>query len=99
MIDVAKQIIKLRASLHMNDPKIEEYRQELITVLSEDSKKTIDFLMSCTKDEILYSSEVFEEVAYNLQSVEYLKCLRFIDKQNPELNLTRCVEVAESYMN
>ncbi|MGG1555628.1 hypothetical protein [Paenibacillus ferrarius] len=79
-------------------PTIENYREKLIEILSKDSSSTIGFLKSCTKNEILYTSEVFEEIAYNLQSKEYIKCLREIDKQNPELNLTLTIDIAESFM-
>ncbi|MCM3134382.1 hypothetical protein M3629_16430 [Paenibacillus polysaccharolyticus] len=94
-----REIIRKRAVLHMNDPVIEKYREELIHVLSQNEKDTIDFLKKCSKEEALWVSEVFEEIAYHLQSVEYINTLKDINKKYPELKLTNVINTAVSYMD
>ena len=41
-------------------------REELIEVLSKDEHSTIEVMKQLNEVEILYTSEVFEEIAYNL---------------------------------
>ena len=66
MIEESREIIRKRAALHMSDPAIEQYRDELINILSQNEDETIQFLKNCSKDELIWVSEVFEEIAYNL---------------------------------
>ncbi|MCL6605228.1 MAG: hypothetical protein K6T94_20380 [Paenibacillus sp.] len=99
MIHKARKVIQERAMLHLNDPVIGQYREKLIELLSRNKDETIHFLKSCSKDEILWISEVFEEIAYNLQSQDYIITLKECDKQYPDLNLTNIIETAESYMD
>lgn len=94
-----RNLIKKRSLLHMNDPAIEKYREKLIDLLSIKASDTIEFLESCDKDEVLWISEVFEEIAYNLQSKEYIACLKKVDRKYPELDLTDIIHIAETYMN
>jgi hypothetical protein len=94
-----KEIIRKRAVLHMNDPVIEKYREELIHILSQNEKDTIDFLKKCSKEEALWVSEVFEEIAYHLQSVEYINTLKGVDQKYPELKLNDTIKTAVSYMD
>ncbi len=93
-----KNLLKERSLLHMNDPSIEKYREKLINLLSISARDTIEFLESCNKDEVLLISEVFEEIAYNLQSNDYINCLKIIDMKYPDLNLTNIIEIAKEYM-
>lgn len=67
-----RAILGARALLDDNDPRIEQKWDELINLLSEDENTTLNFLQICNKTEISYLSEVFEEVAYNLQSKSIL---------------------------
>ncbi|KAA8783985.1 hypothetical protein Q9R46_19445 [Paenibacillus sp. RRE4] len=99
MFKEAKEVIRKRADLHMNDPAIEHYREELINLLSQNENETIAFLKKCSKEEILWISEVFEEISYNLQSVEYINTLKDINKKYPELKLTNVINTAVSYMD
>ncbi|MEO2256105.1 hypothetical protein ABGV43_04155 [Paenibacillus amylolyticus] len=99
MIQEAREVIRKRAALHMNDPVIEQYRDELINILSQNEDETIQFLKNCSKDELIWVSEVFEEIAYNLQSAEYINTLKECDKKYPELKLTNIIKTAISYMD
>ncbi|WP_286160669.1 hypothetical protein [Virgibacillus sp. 7505] len=43
-------------------------------------------------------SEIFEDVADLLLSRKYIACLRKLDKQYPELDLTLYIDFAESHI-
>lgn len=93
------QIINKRTALHMEDYyAIEKCRNTLIELLSNNEADTINFLETCEKDYVMWISEVFEEVAYNLQSQKYIETLKMVDKKYSELDLGVCVEIAERFM-
>lgn len=89
-----RSVLGARALLDDNDPGIEQKWAELIELLSEDESLTLDFLMQCTKTELLFLSEVFEEVAYNLQSRKYIDLLYLLDKRYPDLGLNSHIQIA-----
>ena len=94
-----KQVLEKRASLHIEDDfQIEECRNRLIELLSINEIDTINFLDICNREEVLWISEVFEEVAYNLQSTKYIECLKKVDNKFTDLNLTNFVKFAKDYM-
>jgi len=98
MLKTVKEIINKRAKLYKEDDYgIEKCRNELIEILSKDELLTIDILNQLDDEEILYTSEVFEEIAYNLQSVNYIKCLEKIYIKYPHLNIKDAVEVAKEF--
>ncbi|RJX41675.1 hypothetical protein D3P09_06910 [Paenibacillus pinisoli] len=94
-----RSVLGARALLDDNDPRIEQKWAELIELLSEDETLTLDFLSQCTKTELSFLSEVFEEVAYNLQSRKYIELLYLLDERYPDLELTSHIQIAESYMD
>ena len=82
MIMAVKEILNQRFKINdENDYMIEKKREELIEVLSKDEHSTIEVLKQLNEVEILYTSEVFEEIAYNLQSRKYIECLKQIQKK------------------
>lgn len=100
MINKVKLIISDRSKLHDEDDyNIEICRERLIEILSKDEENTILILNQLNEKEILLASEVFEEVAYNLQSNRYIECLKSISLKYPNLNLEESIEVAEEYMD
>lgn len=100
MINKVKLIISDRSKLHDEDDyNIEICRQRLIEILSKNEKDTILVLNQLNEKEILLASEVFEEIAYNLQSTKYIECLKSISYKYPNLNLEDSIEVAEEYMD
>jgi len=75
MLKTVKEIINNRRKINDEDDcRIEKCRNELIEVLSQDELLTIEILNQLNDEEILYTSEVFEEVAYNFQSANYINC-------------------------
>ncbi|MGJ7923233.1 hypothetical protein [Neobacillus sp. LXY-4] len=98
-VEKVREVLRARLALHdENDYEIDRCRNDLIELLSKDVGYTIGFLTTCSKEELLTVSEVFEEIAYNLQSQQYIQCLEGLDKKYPELNLTSSVTVAKSFM-
>lgn len=98
MINKVKEILDKRIQINDEDDyRIEKCREELIEVLSRDELLTIDILNQLNEKEILYTSEVFEEIAYNLQSANYINCLKRIEKKYPSLNIRDAVEVATEF--
>lgn len=99
MLKAVKEILDKRAKINDEDDyRIEKCRDELIEVLSRDELLTIDILNQLNEKEILYTSEVFEEIAYNLQSVNYIICLKNIEKKYPSLNIKDAIEVAMEFI-
>ena len=94
-----RAVLGARALLDDNDPRIEQKWEELIVLLSEDGNLTLNFLQVCTKTELSFLSEIFEEVAYNLQSKKYIELLYCLDQRYPDLNLKRSIQIAEEYMD
>lgn len=94
-----RAVLGARALLDDNDPRVEQKWKELIVLLSEDENLTLNFLQVCTKTELSFLSEVFEEVAYNLQSKKYIELLYLLDQRYPDLNLKRSIQIAEEYMD
>jgi len=100
MVKTVKEIINKRAKLYKEDDYgIEKCRSELIEILSKDELLTIDILNQLNDEEISYTSEVFEEIAYNLQSVNYIKCLEKIYIKYPHLNIKDAIEVAKQFVD
>lgn len=98
MLKTVKEIINKRAELYKEDDYgIEKCRNELIEILSKDELLTIDILNQLDDEEIAYTSEVFEEIAYHLQSVNYIDCLEKIYIKYPHLNIKDAIEVAKEF--
>mgnify|MGYP006987254832 CR=1 FL=1 len=94
MLKKVKEILDKRSKINDEDDyRIEKCRDELIDALSQDELLTIDILNQLNEKEILYTSEVFEEIAYNLQSVNYINCLKYIEKKYPSLDIKDAIEV------
>lgn len=95
MLETVKKILDTRIKTNDEDDyKIESCRNELIEELSRDELLTINILNQLNGKEILYASEVFEEIAYNLQSINFINCLKDIEKKYPSLNIKDAIEVA-----
>ena len=99
MITDVKNILAQRLKISDEDDyMIEKKREELVKELSKDEYSTIKILKQLNEMEILYTSEVFEEIAYNLQSRKYIDCLKQLQKKFPELDILDAIKVAEEYI-
>ncbi|MDC7769752.1 hypothetical protein COA23_01405 [Priestia megaterium] len=77
---------------------IQKSWNEIIEILSENEENTIRYLENCSKEDLYWISEVFEDVAEIIQSKELIKRLRELDRKFPELEMTKDIDIAESYM-
>lgn len=90
--------IKERQKIHPNnDFEIYEKWKELTEILSTDIDETLLLLNQATQEEILYVSEVFEELAFIVKSPKYITCLENLAQKFPEAKLHGIVEIAKSY--
>ncbi|ENH97021.1 hypothetical protein J416_07492 [Gracilibacillus halophilus YIM-C55.5] len=71
---------------------------ELIEVLVENEENTLKYLENCSKENLYWISEVFEDIAESLQSEELINCLRKLDEKFPDLEMTNDIDIAESYI-
>lgn len=95
------QVIDLlceRVLIEENDPAVCEIWDSLTELLSENAEETIKFLLTCTKEQLFFVSEVIEDISYNLRSQEYINTLWELDRKYPELEMKSDIEVAEDYM-
>ena len=93
-----REIINNRKKLHPNDPKVEEYWEELTEVLVRDESETIDFLNECSEEDISWISEVFEDISEQLNSIVFIKALEKIEKKYPNLDLHDFIEDAKDML-
>ncbi|MGX9292765.1 hypothetical protein ACSLGF_16510 [Bacillus sp. A015] len=94
-----KTILDKRKKLDLNDDYgIQKSWDEIIEVLGENEERTLDYLDHCSKEDLYWISEVFEDISEVLQSKELIKCLRRLDKKYPELEMKQDIDIAESYI-
>ncbi|MCC9089803.1 hypothetical protein [Bacillus pumilus] len=88
-----KTILDKRKKLDLNDDYgIQKSWDEIIEVLGENE---VDH---CSKEDLYWISEVFEDISEVLQSKELIKSLRRLDKKYPELEMKQDIDLAESYI-
>lgn len=94
-----EKVIEQRKKLNMNDDMgIQKCWKDITDILSENEEDTIAYLDNCDKDELYWISEVFEDISENLQSQEFIECLRRLDVKFPELDMTKDIDLAEEYI-
>ncbi len=97
--DRVNQVLEERREISLNyDYGVENSWEKLTAILSENEVKTINYLMSCSKDNVYWISEVFEDISERLQSKIFIECLRELDQKFSDLNLTYHIDVAEDYI-
>lgn len=98
--DRVNQVLEERREISLNyDYGVENSWGKLTAILSVNEEKTINYLMSCSKDNVYWISEVFEDISERLQSKKFIECLRVLDQKFSDLNLTYHIDVAEDYIN
>lgn len=97
--DRVNQVLEERREISLNyDYGVENSWEKLTAILSENEVKTINYLMGCSKDNVYWISEVFEDISERLQSRKFIECLRVLDQKFSDLNLTYHIDVAEDYI-
>jgi hypothetical protein len=86
--------------LHLEDPRVYDYWDDLTKVLSADEKLTIEFLDNLDdKNTVNTISSVFEDVAYRLQSLAFITCIESLQTKFPDLLLEHMVDAARNTIN
>ncbi|WP_342560580.1 hypothetical protein NSQ95_07290 [Psychrobacillus sp. FSL W7-1457] len=94
-----KVILNKRKKLNLNDDYgIRRSWDKIVQVLGENEGNTLKYLDNCSAEDLYWISEVFEDIAEILQSKELINCLRKLDDKFPELNMTKDIDIAESYI-
>lgn len=94
-----KIVLERRRMLHIEDDMgIQKCWNEIVEILVLDELSTIKYLNECTEQDIYFISEVFEDISERLQSKEFIKCLRELDKKYPHLRMTKDIDLAEQYI-
>lgn len=94
-----RKIIEERKKIHIEDDYgIQECWLKMIDALSENEQQTVIYLENCTKEELYYVSEIFEDISERLQSKIFIECLRKLDKKFPEMKMTKDIDLAETYI-
>ena len=81
-----------------DDYGIQNCWNKMIDILSKDINETVAYLENCSEEDIYFISEVFEDVSEQLQSKEYIECLRKLDDKFPNLDMTKDIDLAEEYI-
>ena len=83
--------------------EIEKCWEEMTNIFSQDINKTILFLEICRADEFSLLSEVFEDIAQNTHSRDFIAALRKTAKKYPaetqHYNIVDFIESAECIVN
>ena len=95
-----RKIIRKRASIDDEwYTEVKKCWQEMTTIFSADINKTILFLDVCTADEFSWLSEIFEDIATNTRSKEFVVALRKTAEKYPQetqqYNIIDFIESAE----
>lgn len=99
MLDEVKLVADKIDQLHMNDPRICEYWDELAEILVRDEAATISLLNGLADTELIKDiSSVFEEISWGLQSQDFIRCIEALDEKHPELLLGSMVRAAKNTM-
>ena len=81
-----------------DDYGIQNCWNKMIDILSKDINETVAYLENCSEEDIYFISEVFEDVSEQLQSKEYIECLRKLDDKFPNLDMTKDIDLVEEYI-
>ena len=98
MLYEVMDILEKRMSLHPEDYiEIEKCWNSLTDILSKDEDKTIEVINQLNKTEILYLSEVFEDISERLQSEKYINCLKNIGEKYTDIPIASSIKTAEEF--
>lgn len=96
--EIMDNLIRERKNKHPEDDYgIYECWDKMTEILSQDIDETIQYLENCSEEDLYFISEIFEDISEKVKSEKYIGCLRKLDKKFPNLNMTRDIDIAESY--
>lgn len=81
-----KELILWRKNLPDNYPWLErDFWSKIESELTKNENETIEFLKTCTSEELFYLSESFEEISFAFQSREFVNFLKELAKLHPNI--------------
>ncbi|MCM8709449.1 hypothetical protein M2651_00220 [Clostridium sp. SYSU_GA19001] len=81
-----KELILWRKNLPDNYPWLErDFWSKIESELTKNENETIEFLKTCTSEELFYLSESFEEISFVFQSREFVDFLKELAKLHPNI--------------
>jgi len=100
MIDAikVKDLITKRKNMHPDDPRISDIWDEITNILGRSIKDTVIFFNNCTEDEVYWLSEVFDDIAYELNSQEFIDCIEGLERKYEALNIRQDIEFAKKML-
>ncbi|MBQ9456409.1 MAG: hypothetical protein IJU53_12150 [Thermoguttaceae bacterium] len=107
MFDHAKfrELLAEREQIHSEwTAGLADYYKRMSSFIAENITDSIAFLgQTCTADEFVWLSEVFDDIARKSQSRAFIDCLYAVVKKFPEedkkYNLTHHIEDAETWID
>lgn len=93
------QVIAKIESLHLEDPTITRYWQEMTELLSKDEAATVSLFQSLQeKRTVEHLASVFDDVAFRLQSPKFIASIEALEVRFPDPWLKVRVEAARDNM-
>lgn len=97
LLNKVEVVINKIEKLHINDPKIYDYWDELAMILAENEEATVKFLKETNDENIIDNlSSVFADVSAKLKSHNFIIVLNELEQKFPHLLLKHMVEAAKN---
>lgn len=97
--DKVNEVIRKIETLHVDDPKVYEYWNEMASLLTGNETQTLDFLYHLNNSNIVeHISSVFEEIARAFKSKAVIKCFEDLEAKFPHSPLSEMVEEAKNVL-
>ena len=101
MLDVdMKPFLDKREEIDFKDPKIKKIRERVTDLLGDhDTGEMMEYLDELSKEEILWLSELFEDIAHRFQNEYFLEYLRQLQKKYPDIDISESLKKVEEVNN
>ena len=99
-----RELLKIRKDIKEIDYDNNPIIKEMIDVLSNDIKDTINYLKNdCTAEEFIFVSELFDEIVEKTQSKEFIDCLYEVANKYPnetkKYNIINFIDNCKEYLD
>lgn len=93
-----EKLIEERKKIHPDDPSIIDKWCELTKIFVKNEEDTLIYLNNCSKEEITWISEIFEDISEQLQSWGFIKCIEQLANKYSDLDLEQDIFYAKKQM-
>lgn len=91
-------ILEQRKSLHIENPIAYKYWDILTNLLTQNVEDIVLFFNECTENQVLWFSEIFEDITYKLQDTRFIECLEMLTIKYPNIPIRESIQTAKEYM-